>query len=228
MDNSPTALFDTYEQDFRQILDSVRSKLDGDGKEERGEQRRTALRRVEMELDEADEMISQMEIEIQGIPQSLRPQYQTRLRTAKADLTRFKKTSKDLHTQFSRADLLASPGRVGTPTSDEPYGATSDRTRLLAGTATLEDGTRRLQDSHRIALETEDQGADILMNLRAQREQIENARDTLRTADTSIDRASGTLKKMIRRMYQQRVVTAAIIVFLVLLIGIIIWEKLFR
>lgn len=36
MDNSPTALFDTYEQDFRQILDSVRSKLDGDGKDERG------------------------------------------------------------------------------------------------------------------------------------------------------------------------------------------------
>lgn len=74
MDNSPTALFDTYEQDFRQILDSVRSKLGGDGKDERGgrnntytprpdspvsiqtEQRRAALRRVEMELDEADEM----------------------------------------------------------------------------------------------------------------------------------------------------------------------------
>ncbi|KAG9317579.1 vesicle transport v-SNARE protein N-terminus-domain-containing protein [Chiua virens] len=192
------------------------------------EQRRAALRRVEMELDEADEMISQMEIEIQGIPQSLRPQYQARLRTAKADLTRYKKISKDLHTQFSRAELLASPGRVGTPTSDEPYGPTSDRTRLLTGTATLEDGTRRLQDSQRIALETEDQGAEILVNLRAQREQIENARDTLRTADTAIDRASGTLRKMIRRMYQQRVVTAAIIVLLVLLIGIIIWEKLFH
>ncbi|KAG8218763.1 hypothetical protein J3R82DRAFT_4438 [Butyriboletus roseoflavus] len=36
MDNSPTAHFDTYDQDFRQILDSVRSKLDGDGKDERG------------------------------------------------------------------------------------------------------------------------------------------------------------------------------------------------
>ncbi|KAH0840049.1 hypothetical protein J3R83DRAFT_1016 [Lanmaoa asiatica] len=36
MDNSPTALFDTYEQDFRQIIDSVRSKLDGDGRDERG------------------------------------------------------------------------------------------------------------------------------------------------------------------------------------------------
>ena len=123
--------------------------------------------------------ISQMEIEIQGIPQSLRPQYQNRHRTAKADLTRFKKTSKDMHAQFSRADLLASPGRAGTPTSDEPYGATSDRTRLLAGTATLEDGTRRLQESQRIALETEDHGAEILVNLRTQREQIENARDTV-------------------------------------------------
>ncbi|KAH7920806.1 V-snare-domain-containing protein [Leucogyrophana mollusca] len=228
MDNSPTALFDSYEQDFQQIIDSIRSKLEGDGKDERGEQRKAALRRVEMELDEADEMVSQMEIEIQGIPQSMKPQYQNRLRTAKADLSRYKKLSKDLHSQFSRADLLSSSGRVGTPTSDEPYGPSSDRTRLLAGTAVLEDGTRRLQESQRIALETEDQGAEILMNLRSQREQIENARDTLRTADTAIDRASGTLKKMIRRMYQQRVVTAAIVVVLVLLIAIIVWEKVFN
>ncbi|TFK48099.1 V-snare-domain-containing protein [Heliocybe sulcata] len=225
MDNSPTALFDSYEQDFHQIIASIREKLDGDGKEQRGEQRKAALRRVEMELDEADEMVSQMEIEIQGIPQSIKPQYQTRIRTAKAELARYKKLSKDLHAQASRADLLA---RAGTPTSDEPYGPSSDRTRLLAGTALLEDGSQRLQESQRIALETEEQGADILRNLRGQRDQIEHARDTLRTADTSIDRASGTLKKMIRRMYQQRVVTGAIIVVLVLLILIILWAKFFR
>ena len=78
----------------------------------------------------------------------------------------------------------------------------------------------------------------------------------LNRADTSIDRASGTLKKMIRRcvrqldqvvalhtrrqvdltrlppllrrMYQQRVVTAAIMIVLLLLIGIILWAKLWR
>ena len=44
----------------------------------------------------------------------------------------------------------------------------------------LEDGTRRLQESQRIALETEEQGADILRNLVGQREQIENARNTVR------------------------------------------------
>ncbi|TBU52482.1 vesicle transport v-snare protein vti1 [Dichomitus squalens] len=229
MDNSPTALFDSYESDFKQIIHSIRDKLEGDAKDVgQGEQRKAALRRVEMELDEADEMVSQMEIEIQGIPQSLRPSYQSRIKASKADLTRYKKLSKDLHAQLSRAELLARPGLPGTPTSDEPYGATSDRTRLLAGTELLEDGSRRVLESQRIALETEEQGADILRSLRGQREQIQNARDTLQRADTSIDRASGTLKKMIRRMYQQRIVTAAIILVLVLLILVILYFKLVR
>ena len=120
--------------------------------------------------------VSQMEIEVQAIPHPQRAQYQSRLRNAKSDLARYKKLSKDLHAQLSRAALLSSPA---TSPSDEPYAPSSDRARLLAGTALLEDGTRRLQDSYRIALETENQGADILMNLRSQREQIENSRDTV-------------------------------------------------
>ncbi|KZT00907.1 vesicle transport v-snare protein vti1 [Laetiporus sulphureus 93-53] len=230
MDNSPTALFDSYEQDFQQIVSSIRDKVEGDARGEQPEQRKAALRRAEMELDEADEMVSQMEIEIQGIPQSIKPSYQARIKSSKAELQRYKKLAKDLHAQASRADLLGGGARdgMGAPLSDDPYGATSDRTRLLAGTTLLEDGSRRLQESHRIALETEEQGTDILRSLRVQREQIQNSRDTLQRADTSIDRASGTLKKMIRRMYQQRVVIGAIVVVLVLLILVILWAKLWH
>lgn len=120
-----------------------------------------------------------MEIEIQGIPNSVKTQYQTRLRTAKSELVRYKKITKETQSKLA---LLSSSNRggVGTPTSDEPYGPSSDRSRLLSGTALLEDGSRRLADSHRIALETEDQGAEILMSLRRQREQIENSRDVVR------------------------------------------------
>ena len=57
MDNSPTALFDSYEADFKQIVQSIRGKLEGDAKDAQGESRKAALRRVEMELDEADEMV---------------------------------------------------------------------------------------------------------------------------------------------------------------------------
>lgn len=141
-----------------------------------------------------------MEIEVQGIPQSLRSSYLTRTKSAKAELARHKKLARDAHAALSRSELLSRSGSAQF-SSDDPYGAdgSDDRTRLLAGTTLLEDGTRRLQDSQRIALETEEQGADILRSLRVQREQIQNSRDTLQRADTSIDRASGTLKKMIRR-----------------------------
>jgi vesicle transport through interaction with t-SNAREs 1 len=122
-----------------------------------------------------------MDIELQGMPQSIKPQYQARIKSAKAELTRFKKLSKERHAQLSRSDLLGGVGGrpIGPSSSDDPYG-TGDRTRLLAGTSLLEDGTRRLQESQRIALETEEQGSDILTNLRRQREQIENTRDTVR------------------------------------------------
>lgn len=34
MDQSPTSLFDSYESDFKQIIASIREKLDGDAKGE--------------------------------------------------------------------------------------------------------------------------------------------------------------------------------------------------
>ncbi|KAF8596175.1 vesicle transport v-snare protein vti1 [Ceratobasidium sp. AG-I] len=222
MDNSPTALFDSYAQDFQQLISSVREKIESPGTN--GEQRKAALRRVEMELDEADEMISQMEVEIQSMPQSVRGTYNTRARTLKTELARWKKSAKDLHVQSSRSELFSH----STSGGDDPYAddAANQRTRLLAGTQSLTDSSRRLEDSHRIALETEDVGTDILRSLRVQREQIEHTRDTLQTADRSIDRASGTLKTMVKRMYQQRYVTWAIIAVLVILICLILWFKL--
>jgi vesicle transport through interaction with t-SNAREs protein 1 len=91
MDSSPTALFNSYSQDFQQLISSVREKLEAPGSN--GEQRKAALRRVEMELDEADEMISQMEVEIQSMPQSVRGTYNTRVRGLKTELARWKKSA---------------------------------------------------------------------------------------------------------------------------------------
>jgi vesicle transport through interaction with t-SNAREs protein 1 len=36
MDNSPTSLFDSYEQDFKQIISSIKEKLEGDAKDQQG------------------------------------------------------------------------------------------------------------------------------------------------------------------------------------------------
>ena len=84
---------------------------------------------------------------------------------------------------MARSDLLGPRSSKSlTSNSDDPYDERSERARLLAGTEILGDGGRRLTDSTRLALETEEQGADILRTLRVQREQIENSRDMVRVA----------------------------------------------
>ncbi|CCF48837.1 hypothetical protein NDA11_001128 [Ustilago hordei] len=220
-------LFDSYASDLQQLKDSVCQKID-QAKSQNGEAKNSTLRRAEMEVEEAEEVISQMDIEVQGFPQSVRSRYSVQIRGFKQEVQAL--------TKQVRAGLSASSGgaRGGNDAAyaDEDVdveadAATANRQRLLQGTASLEDGTRRLEESNRLALETEDLGADILRDLRSQREQIENSRDTLRQADQSIDRSSQTLSRMIRRAKQQKLVTIGIIVCLVLLILLILYNKLF-
>ncbi|KAG8823555.1 hypothetical protein FRC17_009294 [Serendipita sp. 399] len=224
MDNTPTALFDSYEADFRHTLEGLKEKLETAGT---GEQRKSALRRAMIDIDEAEDLISQMEVETQGMPQSIRPQYVGRIKSAKTELGRWRNTAKEVQTASSRDALLG-----GIPNADDPYGtldngSASDRARLLAGTQSLADSTKRLQDSQRVALETEELGSDILRTLRVQREQIEHSRDMLGGAENNVDRADKTLKGMVRTMYKQRFLTSAIVVVLVLLVLFILWRKLF-
>lgn len=103
--------------------------------------------------------------------------YTTRLKAAKSDLSKYKKLAKDSKSQLARTDLLAGSSRsnnFNANSSDDPYG---DRNRLLKGTETLTDSSRRIQESTSLALETETHGAEILRSLRGQREQIENSRN---------------------------------------------------
>ncbi|CAO1620491.1 unnamed protein product [Sympodiomycopsis kandeliae] len=220
-------LFDSYSSDFEQLLSSITNNLDTTLPNQSGEQRKSTLRRCEMELDEAEEILSQMDIEIKSFPQSVRNKYQLSM----------KKYTDQLHSISQRVSQhsnkggggydAANPFQDGDVESQQQDSNYDQRQRLLKGTNTLQDGTRRLEESNRIALETEDLGADILRDLRGQREQIEHSRDTLRGADENLDRSSKTLTQMIRRAKQQKVVMYGIITVLVLLILLILYNKLF-
>ncbi|GAA5873735.1 hypothetical protein JCM8547_005935 [Rhodosporidiobolus lusitaniae] len=216
--------FGDYEQDLETVLTGVADKLQGEAVSLRGDERRSVFRRVERELEEADEIIAQMEVEVQTADRD-RTELQGKLRGHKATVARHKTELKTLSSGADRDDLLGSSSRgdhISIPMSDldrpESPSSTSasqaQRSRLLSQTDKLAQGQQRLDDSHRIALETEEVGTGILRDLRSQRDTLEHTRNTLYDADGSIDRASNTLKKMIRRAYQQRAVTYAIIAIL--------------
>jgi len=70
------------------------------------------------------------------------------------------------------------------------------RERLLKSTSRLETSTRRLDNSHRIAAETESIGAGILTDLGRQREQLETTKGELHEAEGYVDKSLKTLKDM--------------------------------
>jgi hypothetical protein len=100
-------LFDSYQQDLEQLLAGVTAKLETEGQQGRAEQRKAVLRRLDMELEEADEIvrlqqaqgsartdsaqIAQMDIEVSSFTdRSLKPKLQVKLRGYKADLAKRK------------------------------------------------------------------------------------------------------------------------------------------
>ncbi|KAG6878834.1 hypothetical protein C0992_007319 [Termitomyces sp. T32_za158] len=180
MDETPATLFESYELDLRHTLDDINDKLDPSASASGGaEQRKATLRKVEIALDDADDIISALELELRGIPQSLRAPYTARLKASQGALALARKRAREAQVQQVQTQGL----RAGVAASDDPYGEhveQGDRARLLSGMQTLEGSGRRLRDTQRVALEAEDQGADILRALRGQRETIESARDTVR------------------------------------------------
>lgn len=191
-------LFDSYASDLQQLRDGIRQKLDQAGNQS-AEAKKATLRRAEMEVEEAEEVISQMDIEVQGFPQSVRSRYAVQIRGFKQQVdglskeivsTLYRKLvacllTLSLSPQKSALSSRKGDGFNAAYTDDTDLEAAdstaAQRQKLLHGTSLLEDGTRRLEESNRLALETEDVGAGILNDLRSQREQIENSRDTVRS-----------------------------------------------
>ncbi|KAF9428637.1 hypothetical protein BGZ94_001660 [Podila epigama] len=219
-------LFESYEQDYEAIKVSISERLNASGSQS-GEVKKQTLRAADREIDEANEILQQMEMELLNLPQGSKTRLQARLRGYKSDLERLKQTLKRAQSTSrstsDRDELLG--GMSGGVDLDAA--SMDQRTRLLAGTDRLAESSRRLQDSHKIALETESLGAGILTDLRGQRDQIIHTRNTLLEADSNIDKASRTLKGMARRMATNKLITASIIIVLVFLILFVLYRKLF-
>ncbi|WPK23410.1 hypothetical protein PUMCH_000649 [Australozyma saopauloensis] len=211
-------LFSTYEQDFKLALQEAESKFSSVSTN--SGLRTQTIRAIESATDEALEILDQMNIEVQNVPASSRSTFNTKIRQYRRDVDTIKTKLKGLTDEDSRAQLF------GLRYTDEEAGVHDDqRKQLLSNNASLERSTDRLRESQRIALETENIGGNILNDLRAQREQITNLRNTLLAADLYVDKSILTLKSMTRRITANKFISYAIIGVLILLIFLVLASK---
>ena len=92
----------------------------------------------------------------------------------------------------------------------------------------LQAGGVSIDRSHRMALEAEEVGANVLSDLRKQREQIERANRHLHDADHDLDTSNKILRDMLRRMAANRMLTTAVIVLLIVAIFFVLYYKIFH
>jgi len=217
-------LFETYEQEFKTLVANLDEKIRRDIPQVEGEQKKALIRSAERECEEGDEILSQMGVEVNSLPRNTRSSIQVRVKAHQTTLAGLKKDLRKAQVQLSSAQRDELFGaRLGTEADAVRM---DQRSTLLNGTERLNESSTRLENSHRLALETEQLGAGILTDLRAQRDQIINTRNTLREADSHVDNAHKTLKEMAFRMLQNRMIMTAAVILLVALILLILYFKL--
>ncbi|KAJ8319216.1 hypothetical protein KUTeg_004307 [Tegillarca granosa] len=92
------------------------------------------------------------------------------------------------------------------------------RARLLDNTETLDRSTRKLEHGYRVALETEQIGAQVMEDLQGQRQTIQRSRNRLEEMNTNLGKSSRVLSGMMKRIIQNRLLLVIIGVILVIVI----------
>ncbi|XP_033887249.2 vesicle transport through interaction with t-SNAREs homolog 1A isoform X2 [Acipenser ruthenus] len=213
--------FETYEQDFGTLTAEITSrivkipKLAGvcsDGNDPEDEKKNMVVS-VEKQLEEARELLEQMDLEVREIPVQSRGMHSTRLKSYKQELEKLEKDFKRSRIAYSdevRDELLG----------DDGNSSESQRAHLLDNAEKLERSSRRLEAGYQIAVETEQVGQEILENLHHDREKIQRSRDRLRETDANLGKSSRILTGMLRRIIQNRIlmfILGVIILFTVVL-----------
>ncbi|KAH8778813.1 vesicle transport v-SNARE protein N-terminus-domain-containing protein [Diaporthe sp. PMI_573] len=212
-------LFESYSAEFRLVQADLQQKLD-QIPELSGEPRKAAISQAERALEEAEELLGQMQLEKQNIPTSARTKANQRFRDMQTTIDQSQRKLRTL--AEDRSALFGSRERY----SDDPNDVQLEqRQQLLRGSDRLDRSTQRLKASQRLANETESIGASTLADLHRQRETIQHTNDTLLDSEGYVDRSVKTLRGMARRMATNRVITIAIITILVLLIVAVILSK---
>uniref|UniRef100_A0A8C6XF01 Vesicle transport through interaction with t-SNAREs homolog 1A n=1 Tax=Naja naja TaxID=35670 RepID=A0A8C6XF01_NAJNA len=205
--------FEGYEQDFSVLTAEITNRI---GKIPKlvGDEKRQLVSSVEKQLEEARELLEQMELEVREIPPQSRAMYSSRMKSYKQEMEK-------LDTDFKRSRIAYSDEVRNELLGDDGNSSEIQRAHLLDNTERLERSSRRLEAGYQIAVETEQIGQDILENLNHDREKIQRARDRLRETDANLGKSSRILTGMLRRIIQNRillVILAVIIIFAVLMV----------
>ncbi|KGL90513.1 Vesicle transport through interaction with t-SNAREs 1A, partial [Charadrius vociferus] len=111
------------------------------------DEKKQMVANVEKQLEEARELLEQMELEVREIPAQSRGMYSSRMRSYKQEMGK-------LEADFKRSRIAYSDEVRNELLGDDGNSSENQRAHLLDNTERLERSSRRLEAGYQIAVET--------------------------------------------------------------------------
>ncbi|XP_043675429.1 vesicle transport through interaction with t-SNAREs homolog 1A isoform X1 [Vespula pensylvanica] len=210
------SLIDNYEQQYAVLTADITAKI-GRIRVQSGSEKRAFIQDVDREIEEAQELLEQMELEVRGMSGNARDRLRGRVESHRAELKRLtqefqsaKRPNEDV------IDIAAEESWEGNVTEDQ-------KKRLLDASDRIDRTGRTLQNGYRMVLETEEIGSQVLKDLHDQRETIQRGRGRLRDTDAELGRGSRLLSGMIVRSLQQRLILAVVALALIIVMCFVVY-----
>nr|CEL71119.1 TPA: Vesicle transport v-SNARE 13 [Neospora caninum Liverpool] len=213
-----------YEQEFLNSYALLKSGCTTLRTEERtGAERRREISRCVKYLQQAESALRQFELEVRMPPadgfaneeyslKSRADNYRKELREAAQEF-------RDIRVQIERLMLLVDDGVTVTGASSQ------QRMRLLTATESAHKGVQVLDGSRVLALETEVLGANIMTELRGQRETLERTSANMGRVHDGLREATATIQRIVRAALQRKVFIYGLVILMLLTLTFISVRK---
>ncbi|XP_051507598.1 vesicle transport through interaction with t-SNAREs homolog 1B-like isoform X1 [Myxocyprinus asiaticus] len=170
-----------------------------------------------------------MEQELFGAPASFRTPMSTKIRMYRRDLAKLQRDIKSSAGASGFSGYLGdSKQGIYTEQNDQRTHLQSQRALLIQGTESLNNASKSIERSQRIAAETDQIGTDIIEELGEQREQLDRTRGRLVHTGENLSRSRKILRAMSRRLMTNKLLLAVIIIMEVAILGAVVYLKFFR
>ncbi|CEM14179.1 unnamed protein product [Vitrella brassicaformis CCMP3155] len=227
--------FTSYEDDYHQLARDISQRISQIQTQRCGP---AEVAETGDLLQDARSCLKHMELEVQSMPANT--SLTNKVKRIRADLTDLSRDFDRVRARHQRDQLIGRgryaaddtsasvPMSGGQQMQESSSAPSSHRARLLEGQDMLQDGTRRLEQSKRVALDTESVGINVMSDLKGQRETLMRTHQHVRDTDSNLQRAKRILRTMGRRALTNKVLLHVIIVLLLLAIVMTLVMKLTR
>jgi len=223
-------MFASYHEEFSSLRQSILTRLGqvSTDLEDSPTQRRNMLRQLESDIQQAESLLNQMNVESRTASSS---EYKSTVSESRNHLKNLKTQFEEVKSKIERQELL-SRGTLGDDSvglhdsiggSEAASGSRREMRRFEEVTRRMDASTESLLQSKRTLAETEEIAMDITSNLSSNRESILSAHDRIRETGGFLGQGQRLLRKMQARESRRKLILTGLFVFLFLVFILILY-----